>query len=51
MASTTSLDTPTDPLMGSDVQQPRDETRPGDRPALYVALVRFSQLLIPISDS
>jgi hypothetical protein len=44
-----SLDAPTDPLMGSDVQQLRDESRPGDRFALYTALVRFSQL--PISNS
>jgi hypothetical protein len=50
MASTTSLDAPTDPLLGSDVQQLRDESRPGDRLALYIALVCFSQLLVPTSD-
>jgi hypothetical protein len=41
-----SLDAPTDPLMGSDDQQLRDESRPGDRPALYSGVVRFSQLPI-----
>jgi hypothetical protein len=41
-----SLDPPTDPLMGSDNQQLRDESRPGDSLALYTAVVRFSQLLI-----
>jgi hypothetical protein len=42
-----SLDTPTDPLMGSDNQQFK-ESRPGDRLALYTAVVRFSQF--PNSD-
>ena len=39
-----SLDAPTDPLMAS--QHLKDEYRSGDRPALYTALVRLSQLLI-----
>lgn len=45
-----SLDTLTDPLMGTDDQhqQLKDESRPGDRLALYTALVRPFQLLIQI---
>jgi hypothetical protein len=39
-----SLDAPTDPLMGSDSQLLKDESRPGDRLALYTAVVRFSRL-------
>jgi hypothetical protein len=41
-----SLDAPTDPLMGSDSQQLKDESRPGDHLALYTAVVRFYQLPI-----
>jgi len=43
-----SLDAPTDPLMGSDNQQLKDESRSGDRLAFYTAVVRFPQLLIQI---
>ncbi len=44
------LDAPTDPLMGRDEQQLRDESRPGDRLALYTALVRLSQTPYPDLD-
>jgi hypothetical protein len=39
----------TDPLMGNNVQHLKDESRPGDRLALYTALVRSSPLS-PNSD-
>ena len=42
---------PTDPLLGSDNQQLRDESRPGDSLALYTAVVRFSQVLNSLSNS
>lgn len=37
-----SLDAPTVPLMGNNVQHLKDEARPGDRLALYTGLVRSS---------
>ena len=42
-----SLDAPTVPLMGTDSQQLKDESRHGDRLALYTAFVCYvSQLVI-----
>ncbi|KAN0124367.1 hypothetical protein V8E52_002016 [Russula decolorans] len=41
-----SLDAPTDPLMGSDNQQLKDESRSGDRLALYTAVASALILLL-----